>query len=79
MGEGAHRKTGDDTMSTKSKIPLSFSFMLATISAAAAMSNPSNIRAAQVAATVHAPAPQQPTQGSCTYEGGAKSALWICR
>jgi hypothetical protein len=66
-------------MSTKPKIPLSFSFMLATISAAAAMSNPSNIGASQVAATVRAPAPQQPTPGSCTYEGGAKSALWVCR
>ena len=48
-------------MSINSKIPLSFGFMLATVSAAAAMSHPGNIRPSQTAtAYAHTPSPQQP-------------------
>jgi hypothetical protein len=50
MGEGAHRKTGDDTMSTKSKIVLSSGLLLAAVSAAAAAPHHSNIRASQLGA-----------------------------
>jgi hypothetical protein len=79
MGEGAHRKAGDNAMSTRSKIPLSFGFMLATISASAAMSNPGNIRSSEeVITAVQASPPQEPTLGSCTYRGGPKSASWTC-
>jgi hypothetical protein len=65
-------------MSTNSKIPLSIGFVLATVSAAAAMSNPGHIRSSQAAATLPAPALQQPMLESCNYGGGPKSALWIC-
>jgi hypothetical protein len=48
MGESAHRKTGDEIMSTKSKIVLSFGLFLAAVSAAAAAPHQANIHTSQL-------------------------------
>ena len=62
-------------MLTKSNFPLSFGFMLATISAAAAMSSTGHIRSSEELTTaVHVSSPQQAT-APCTYRGGPKSEV----